>query len=320
MEAVYMQLSRYVLPLTIVLGSIGAVSNQILFHSRRSLRTTSCALYFRALSANDLLVLWYVIFSQWLIDQFNIDSTTASDWYCKLSQYIIYALYALSPYFLVLACFDRLCTSSTNIRLRNVATIRIASYLIPLMILIILIAYGYIPYWCQLVIVPSDTMCAIVDPTYRKVLAISLLLIYCLFPPFLMIICCTITFFLLRQQRHRIMPINQARQRHRDNQLLKMLFIYVTSTIVCISPFTITYFLEIYYHDNFTPLTNPLVRIFILLSNITYATSFYMYTLSTPFYRDEFLNLLHRIWQRAHPNGQMIFNLQLRQRPHSTTT
>ena len=320
MEVVYKQLSRYVIPLTIVFGSIGAIANQVLFHSRRSLRTTSCALYFRALSANDLFVLWFVMLSQWFRDQFQLDASLTSEWYCKSSQYLIYTAYALSPYFLVLACFDRLCTSSTNIRLRKLATIRIASCLISLMIIIILLSYSFLPYWSQLVPIPSGTICAIADPIYRKVLAISLMVTFCSFPPLLMIIFCSITWFLLRQQRHRIMPINQARLRHRDAQLLKMLFIYVTSNILCIAPFTITYFLEIYYYNNFSPFTNPLVTIFTLLTNITYATSFYMYTLSTPFYRDELLTLLRDIWQRIRRNGHVGFNLQLRIRPHSTTT
>lgn len=320
MEAVYIQLSRYLIPLTIVFGSIGAIANQVLFHYRKSLRTTSCALYFRALSANDFFVLWFVMLSQWFRDQFQLDASLTSEWYCKFSQYLVYTSYALSPYFLVLACFDRLCTSSTNVRLRKLATLRIASCVIPAMVIIILLTYSFMPYWCQLVPISSDMICAIVDPTFRKVLAITLMLIFCSFPPILMMIFCSFTWFLLRQQRHRIMPINQARLRHRDAQLLKMLFIYVTLNIFFIAPFTITYFLEIYYYNNFSPFTNPLVLIFILLTNITYATSFYAYTLSTPFYRDELLNLLRDIWQRIHRNGHIGFHLQRRIRPHSTTT
>jgi hypothetical protein len=300
METVYQQLNRYCLPVIIVFGSFGAVMNQILFYSRKQLRTTSCALYFRALSANDLCVLWYVSFFAWLRVQYQIDPTLNSIWYCKLSQYLMYIFYTLSPYFLVLACFDRLCTSSTNVHLRKIATIRIASYLIPSVIIIIFIGFSYIIVWHELISTPNGSFCAIINPTYGRVLVYCLLFVFCLVPPILMIIFCSITFILLRQQRHRIMPVNQARLRQRDNQLLKMLFIYVTSNIVCISPFSIAFLLQTYYSSTISPLTNPLIQIFSILVNVTYATSFYMYTLGTPFYRDELFNLLKTVWHRCH--------------------
>jgi hypothetical protein len=319
MEEVYLQLSRYITPVTIFLGTIGALSNQILFHFRKPLRTTSCALYFRALSANDLLTLWFVIFPQWLNDQFNIDASVQSEWYCKFSQYLSYVFYDLSPFFLALACFDRLCTSSTNARLRKIATRRIASIFITSMIIIIFILYSYVPIYCHLVTGSSYTFCAIIDPTYARSLAFCILFFFCLLPPSLMITFCIITLILLRQQRRRIMPVNQVRLRHRDNQLIKMLFIYVISNIVCFFPFTVTYMVQIYYYHNVSPFQQYLVKVFTILLDIAYATSFYMYTLGTPFYRDELRGLLQTIWQRFHRNENTIINLQPRRNPNSTT-
>jgi hypothetical protein len=312
METVYLQLNRYLIPATIILGTIGAVANQILFYFRKPLRTTSCALYFRALSGNDLIVLWFNMLSQWFETQFNISPMVQYGWYCKLYTYLNYTCYTLSPYFIVLACFDRLCTSSTNARLRKIATIRIATFLIPCMVILICIIYSFVLVWCELVPDPSYPYCAIINPIYSKFMAWSLLIFFCLIPPLLMIKFCIITFILLRQQRHRIMPVNQARLRHRDNQLLKMLFIYVTTNIVCIFPFTVTYFLQIYSSHNLSPLQDPLVELFVLLVNITYATSFYIYTLGTPFYRDELFSLLKSIWQWCHRNDNTIANRQPR--------
>jgi hypothetical protein len=312
MDTVYLQLSRYIQPTVIILGTIGALINQALFHFRKPLRSTSCALYFRARSTNDLFVLWLVIFPQWLSTQFNIDPTTQYDWYCKIYTYLSYVLYTLSPYFVVLACFDRLCTSSPNARLRKIATKPIAHILARAMAILPLIVYCYVLIWCKLVSTPFAAYCGIINPIYGKLLAYSLLCLFSLLPPVLMIIFCTITVLFLRQQRHRIMPVNQARIRHRDNQLLKMLFIYVTSNIICTAPFTIVYFIAINFQGNVSSEASSMISMFIVLANMNYATSFYIYTLGTPFYRDELYKLCECVRKRLNRNQNAAIDLQPR--------
>ena len=295
MEAVYIQLSRYLLPTLIIFGTVGALINLILFYRRKPLRANSCALYFRALSFNDLLVLWIVVFPQWLRDQFDLELTTQYAWCCKLYTYFTYTLYTISPYYVVLACFDRLCTSSTHAKLRRIATLYIAYRLIFAVVLIISVLQLYIWVGADVISTPYGSFCAISKPILNRILTFSVVLVFCFIPPLLMMIFCTITLVLLRQQQHRVMPVNQRRIRHRDRQLLKMLFIYVTCNIICIVPFTIAYFIAIYVHNNPSPLTNSLVQIFTILVNVAYATSFYIYTLGTPFYRDELVALVKHI-------------------------
>lgn len=301
MESVYRQLSRYLLPTLIAFGTVGALVNLVLFHRRKPLRANSCALYFRALSSNDLLVLWIVVFPQWLQDQFDFTLTGQYAWCCKLSTYFTYTLYTISPYFIVLACFDRLCTSSTHANLRRIATINIAYRLILAVVLILGVFQVYLLVGADIISTPYGSFCAISSPTINRVLTFSVALVFCFIPPMLMMIFCMITLVLLRHQRHRVMPVNQRRIRHRDRQLLKMLFIYVTCNIICIVPFTVAYFIQIYIDNNPSPLTNTLVGIFTILVNVAYATSFYIYTLGTPFYRDELVALVkHVIHQTQH--------------------
>jgi hypothetical protein len=54
------QFTRYSQPVLIIFGTIGAILNQILFFYRKPLKISSCSLCFRALSANDLLVVYTV--------------------------------------------------------------------------------------------------------------------------------------------------------------------------------------------------------------------------------------------------------------------
>ncbi|CAF1108926.1 unnamed protein product [Adineta steineri] len=301
MASVYTQVSYYAQPLIIIFGTIGALLNQALFYYRKPLRTASCTYYFRALSTNDLCVIWFVIFIQWLDSAFNISPTEDYDWFCKLFTYLNYTFYTISPYYIVLACLDRLCTSSTNVHLRRIATVRVAPFLITGTAIIIFLAYVHVLFNAKLVVIFSTSYCTFSSFSYSRMLSLFLLFFYCVTPPILMIILCFTTFILLRQQRHRIMPVNQTRLRHRDYQLIKMLFLYVTSNMICVVPFSTTYFIQYYYYlNNPSSAIATVFQFFRLLVNVSYGTSFYVYTLGTPFYRDELFKLFKRIRHRLH--------------------
>lgn len=300
-DSIYYPLSRYTQPILIVLGTIGAINNQILFLSRRSLRVSSCSLYFRVLSINDLFVLYFFVLQQWLIDQYGLDADKKYEWYCKFRAFVNTVLYTISPYLVVLACFDRLCTSSTSARLRRIATIRIASILIPCVVILTSIIYFHIPIWYRLIHYPTVSSCTITDQVYIRFNAILISIYLAFLPPVLMIIFCCITIVFLRQQHRRVMPTNQARLRQRDNQLLKMLLSYVISHVLCTIPFSTTLLILVYQISNTSTLIVVLLfRLSVLLFNVNFATSFYIYTLGTPFYRHELCCLVREIYQRVH--------------------
>ena len=298
-DSVYFQFTRYSQPLLIVLGTFGSVLNLILFYYRRPLRMSSCSLYFRALSFNDLLVLYAVVFPLWLENQFGVDPTRRYNWYCKMKTYFTDSLYTLSPYFLVLGCFDRLCTSSTNARLRRIATVPIAACLIPCMGLFIFAAYTHVLAGYRLASYSSVLYCYSPDPAYSRFISLFILVFLCILPPVLMIILCTITLVFLRQQRRRVMPANQMRLRQRDGQLLKMLFVYVVLNVTCTVPFAVTYVMLMFQQPRYAPAHVVLFRLFGLLLNVNFATSFYAYTLGTPYYRQELARLLGDIRTRV---------------------
>lgn len=304
-DPIYFQFTRYSQPILIIMGTVGSVLNQILFCYRKPLRMSSCSLYFRALSLNDLLVLYTVVLPLWLDSQFGFDPSKRLNWYCKLKTYMNDSLYTLSPYFLVLGCFDRLCTSSTNVRLRRIATVKAASYLIVGMIVFVFTAYFHVPIGYQLARYSSISYCYSPDANYSKFISLFLLFFLCIIPPALMVILCSVTLIFLRQQRRRVMPVNQARLRQRDNQLLKMLFIYVIFNVVCTLPFAVTYVMLMFQQPRYVPTHVLLFRLFSLLLNVNFATSFYAYTLGTPFYRRELYNLINDLRNRVHHDNEL---------------
>jgi hypothetical protein len=175
------------------------------------------------------------------------------------------------------------------------ATIRVASFLISSMIAIVLISYSHIPFGYNIVLNSSTSICTATNNNYLFILAEFLLVFSCFLPPSLMIVFCGLTLILVRRQSRRIMPINQTRSRQRNNQLLKILVIYATSNSICFVPFTITYFLQIFGWLSNSLLMDRLIEWFILWANINYATSFYLYTLGAPFYRDQLYSLIRNI-------------------------
>ena len=299
-EDFYIQLSFYTQPIIIFFGTIGALFNQILFRRKKLFRKASCSFYFRALSINDLFVLYFIVLTQWFNDQFKFNPTIKYIWYCKIRTYSMYCLYAISPYFLVLACFDRLCRSSKNSQLRRIATPAIARHIIPLIILLIMIIYCHILFEFNII----NSICIPLNISYLQFLAYFLLIFYCLLPPILMSIFCSWTYFLLyhrrqkQQIRYNFKIYSSHKHRHyRYYQLIKILFLYVTTNIICTLPFAITFLLNV-YKFNSNPQLSILVKCTILLANFNYCSSFYVYTLGTPLYRQELLYLINTFRKR----------------------
>jgi hypothetical protein len=94
------------------------------------------------------------------------------------------------------------------------------------------------------------------------------------------------------------MPVNQIRSRQRDYQLLKMLFLYVVSHLICTIPFSVSLLVVVYELPTPSATATLLFLLSLLLFNINFATSFYIYTLGTPFYRQELCSLIKGTYNR----------------------
>jgi hypothetical protein len=293
-ENIYIQLSRYIQPTLIIFGTIGALFNQILFRRRKLLRTASCSFYFRALALNDLLVLYIIVLTQWLNDQFQFDPTSKYIWYCKIRTYLMYCLYAISPYYIVLVCVDRLCRTSKYTSIRCIATPRRARQIISITVVIIFLIY--FPILFQFGI--GHSICMPLKLSYYRFLGHFLIILYCFLPPLLISIfsCWTLISLRRRQKKQQqkyqlkiLLPHN--RRRYRDYQLIKILLLYVSTNIICTFPFAILILLDVYRYNSNHQLM-PYIKSAVLLCNLNHCASFYIYTLGTPLYRRELIHLI----------------------------
>ncbi|CAF0722990.1 unnamed protein product [Adineta ricciae] len=299
-DVTYVQWSRYTQPVLILFGTFGAIFNQILFHRRKLLRTASCSLYFRVISINDLLVLYIIVFTQWLNDQFHFDLTVRSAWHCKIRTYATYCLYAISPYCIVLVCIDRFCRTSKYSRVRTIATLRTAHRLIFVIISLICSLYIHILFQFNII----EAACRPSSLSYYRFLGHFLVVFYCLLPPILMTVFSSWTLILLSSRRRKQIKKYQIktqplrkRRFYRDYQLIKVLVLYVSTNIICTLPFSFLILLDVYQANL---VENPMlyIKYSVLLCNLNHCTSFFIYTLGTPLYRRELIRLIQSIRKR----------------------
>jgi hypothetical protein len=136
--------SRYCLGVLTILGIISLTLNTIIF-TRQTFRTTFCILYFLASTLADYPIIYFVIPCQLFADGFNLDPTRTSLSFCKFLEYILTVFRSLSAWFIVLASFNRLMSSSYNIHHRQFCHIHIARQMILITIIFAFILYLHIP-------------------------------------------------------------------------------------------------------------------------------------------------------------------------------
>ncbi|CAF1443500.1 unnamed protein product, partial [Didymodactylos carnosus] len=281
----YNQLANYFVPVLFTLGTISSISNVVIF-TRKTLRTSPCSMYFLAATINNFFVQYYILLGTIITARMNYDFTQYSSIYCKIRSYIAYILYALSPYFTVLACADRYCSSSLNSKLRNLSKLSISNRLIPGTVIFTLALYLHMLFNYEI----NHGMCGPKDGTYAQRLSILSLFTFCIIPPALMSTFSILSFRNIKQQRRRIMPVNATvggvKMRQRDGQLLRMLFFHVLAEFILVTPFSIAYLIstintQFYTSNVFGFIFKVLTLIIIYQSTENFKAAFFPNTFDT---------------------------------------
>lgn len=224
--------------------------------------------------------------------------------FCKVRFYINQSSSMMYRWCLTAACFDRFALSSANARLRKFANINIARRVV----LVIMIAWLVLPVHTLIFYDIRNGSCAIF---YNVAVALyhSLFttILGCILPVSIMTTCALlIRRNLVLKRRRRLQNANQSErtseihsvQRKRDHQVLLMLLIQVIVYVTLITPLMAFYFynaVSLYIPnktaervaiENFAGfIGETLVFLFSVLS-------FYLYTMVSRSFRDEFIKLL----------------------------
>ncbi|CAF3548361.1 unnamed protein product [Rotaria socialis] len=252
------QLARIVLISLMILGTIRNVLNLFIFTRPRFLRS-SCTLYFIAVSINNIIAIYVSIFNRFLIDGFSIDVGLSSTIVCKLRPYIGYVILALLPYFYVLTCFDRYCSSSASVICRPWSNKTMAKRFICGAIVLAAILYSHMSIFFQIQKVGSDTISINIRRQLRQIS-----------PP---------------------LPTTNDIHRRLKIHLIRILFSHFLTQIRCVLPFAIITLLGMFV-DRTTIVYTFVLRVLTLPLFASYTIAFYVNTLSSQIYRRQLIKLV----------------------------
>jgi hypothetical protein len=288
-----LQATRIVLISFIILGTIGNILNLLIF-TRPTLLRSSCTLYLIATSINNLLVIYTSLLTRLLASGFSIDMTKISSFMCKLRYYPCYVCLALTPYFYILACFDRYCSSSTSATRRSWCDKKVAKRLIIGAVILACILYLHMAIFFERRQVGSGFYCYARPGIYNTFYRIFYLVVYCILPPFCMSLLSILTLKNIRQQARRTRPalaIENQSLRRIDQQMVRMLFSQVLIELLGVLPHATLNLTGLFVNTS-TTIYTFFSQITVLPLFVSYAISFYVYTLSSRVYRQELMKII----------------------------
>ncbi|CAF1326611.1 unnamed protein product [Adineta steineri] len=298
-------------PSLFILGMIGCILNIIIFF-QPLMRKNSCAIYFHANSWANLFSLSWGLLADTLTFFTHNDPATYNDIYCKIRFFMIDFSQYSSRAFLVLACLDRFLLCSISVRQRQFCRPIIAKK----MIVLGLFFCACISIYVLITYRPHQTIrpCMVATEAGFIYESIGIPIFNALLPALSMSILGWLTVKRLKENAKRV-GREKIRVDGKDNQLVIMLIAQVVLFLVTNIPF-VGLILYLQFTENIPILSKSPDRIAIeALSAIVFATvfpygfngwSFFVYTLTAPSFRHEFIMIFPRscLCKTPHNNDQ----------------
>ncbi|XP_060576933.1 C-C chemokine receptor type 1-like [Ruditapes philippinarum] len=93
-------------PVMIVLGTVGN-SLSIIVLTRKSIRSSTTAVYLTVLAFSDLIVLYAGLLRQWIIYLFDVDIRKLTEFGCKINIWLVYSSLHFSAWILIVLTMER---------------------------------------------------------------------------------------------------------------------------------------------------------------------------------------------------------------------
>jgi hypothetical protein len=255
----------------------------------RALRASSCTHYFLAYAVFSIIYTCLICPTQFLRG-FSINWADGIIG-CKIYYYILFLIPFQANFMLILATYDRYCSSSILYRLRSRSIIRtarlniiFATILSAIYKLPMLIIYNWNEHYNRCL---SNTIILI------NIYVFSQIYLFYILSPILMFIFGLLTINNIRQQSNRAisLPISM-RGRRTEGQLARMLTLQIVVHVILVLPYGITYCMQAVVSSTNTPIVIAIRLAFVTLQQCDYFVSFFLYILSGRVYRRELIRLL----------------------------
>jgi len=270
----------------------------------RALRSSPCTYYFLAYAIFSINYNVLVCPTQFLRG-FYIDWADTLIG-CKMHFYFIFVAPVQAKVMLLLASFDRYCSSSQSRQLHSRSTIQSArlSIIIGSIVSAIYMSPMLLIYkWDE-----TSKKCLQQSGTLIHIYTLSQVVLYYILAPILMIIFGLLTIHNIRQQSIRaIRSTGYIRGRRTEGQLARMLILQVSVHLIFVLPFGVTYTMNSFDPSTRTPHILAVRYILVIWQQCDYFVSFFLYVLSGNVYRQEFIRLLKSIrWHHTPPMQSFI--------------
>lgn len=312
LERIILEINRCLCPIILVFGIIGNILNLIIF-TRETFRKQSCSLYFLCISLNNLAMYLIGLLTRIIDEGLKLNLLyNNTNIYCKIRNYLVYALFSTSSWLFVSVSLDRFyATNQLAIQRQNFCSYKTAFKLISLTIGICFISHIHMlifyNFFLQLNAYDQLTLkCTTYSSAYDIFYAFFILIFYSLLPPLLMSIIGMLTVRNLHQSRRQInsitlMTVSQTMKARRDaHQLIKVLSLQIILLIIFTIPHS-SYWLYTAFTSSLvkTTMIREYEKVFLniarILLYINYGSSFYIQIIISKTFRNEFRKLFYKI-------------------------
>jgi len=278
----------YIQPLQFSLGIIANIINIRVLCSR-VLRSSPCTYYFLAYSVFSIIYTSLICPTQFLRG-FHIDWANGKIG-CKIHSYALFVFPFQGNIMLILASFDRYCSSLQSLRFHSRSTIRTARKIIAIGTILsaIYMSPMFVIYnWNDV-----SNKCVHESSTIIFTYIFSQVFLYYILTPILMFILGLLTIHNIRQQSTRTGPLTAfIRGRRTEGQLARMLILQVSVHLILVLPFGVIYTINSFVPSTRTPVMKAIRYILVIWQQCDYFVSFFLYVLSGNVYRQELIRIL----------------------------
>jgi hypothetical protein len=292
-----LQANIYIQPLQLFLGITTNILN-IRVLSSRTLRSSPCTHYFLAYAIFCIIYTSLVCPTQF-VRGLHIDPANGRVG-CKMHSYALFVFPFLVNLMLILASFDRYCSSSPSRRFHSKCTIQTAR------INIIVATLSGVIYMSPMLVIyswdESHNKCLPKTNIVIYIYTFSQVFLYYILTPVLMFIFGLLTITNIRQQSTRALPLTGSiRGRRTEGQLTRMLVLQVVVHLILVLPFGIIYCMNSFDPSTQTPGVIAVRLAFVTWQQCDYFVSFFLYVFSGSVYRQQLIRILRSIRGRTTP-------------------
>lgn len=216
----------------IIVGVIGNTINILVFTSVRNYRTTPSTFYYLIGSIQEVIVLLVNVGMRVAFEGFVLELGRTSPALCKIRRYLYGVLSAIPLCYACLATMDQFFITSSNIRIRNLSSIKWAHRIV-IIVIIICSLYG-IPYILFADLSPATRMCIYVDTVFAVYVPLFVVLVLCITVSFILII---FGYLAYRNIQRSTALTGQGAQK----QMTRMICMQVVWIVFCLAPNGIYY-------------------------------------------------------------------------------